>query len=76
VKSHIRYSMLSGLQTPADVAELAARMIAAGGRLEVLHRYLAAVAAVTPEDVARAAREHLIERRRFVVTLSTAGGPS
>jgi hypothetical protein len=74
--AHPLLDALQPPQAPADVAGADARMIAAGGRLEVLHRYLAAVAAVTPDDVARAAREHLIESRRFVVTLSTAGGPS
>ncbi len=70
VKSHIRYAMLTGLQTPSDVADLIARTIAVGGRLEVLDEYLAALAAVTPEDVARVAREYLTPSRRFVVTLS------
>jgi zinc protease len=74
VKTHIRYSMLASLRTPSDAVELAARMIAVGGSLDTLDRYLAAVSAVTAEDVARAAREHLTENRRFVVTLSTAGG--
>ncbi len=73
VKSNIRYSMLTGLQTPSDVADLVARMIAVGGRIEVLDAYLAALAAVTPEDVTRAAREYLTENRRFVITLSRGG---
>lgn len=71
VKSHIRYSTLMDLDTPSDVAELAARMIAVGGNIEAVERYLAAVAALTPADVARVAREYLTEQRRFVVTLAS-----
>lgn len=74
VKSHIRYAMLTGLQTPSDVADLIARSIAVGGSLESLDQYLAALAAVTPEDVARVAREYLTTQRRFVVTLAHGEG--
>ncbi len=74
VKSHIRYGMLTELQTPSDVADLIARTIAVGGSLESLDAYLAALAAVTPEDVARVAREYLTTQRRFVVTLSHGEG--
>ncbi|MCZ7680174.1 MAG: hypothetical protein M5U28_15960 [Sandaracinaceae bacterium] len=70
VKSHLRYAMLTELQTPSDVADLIARMVAVGGELEALDRYLAALAAVTPEDVARVARTYLTPARRFVVTLA------
>jgi zinc protease len=74
VKAHIRYSTWMELDTPSDAAELAARMIAAGGRVDSVERYLAAVAAVTPADVARVAREYLIDSRRFVVTLASDPG--
>ena len=70
VKSHVRYAMLSDLETPSDVANLAALIIGVGGSLEALDRYLEELAAVTAEDVARVAREYLTESRRFVVTLS------
>lgn len=73
VKSHIRYALLSELETPSAVADLIARTLAVGGRLEVLDQLLAAVAAVTPEDVARVARQYLTADRRFVVTLAQGG---
>ncbi len=77
VKSHIRYAMLTELQTPSAVADLIARTVAVGGSLESLDAYLAALAAVTPEDVTRVAREYLTPSRRFVVTLShDEGDPS
>jgi zinc protease len=74
VKSHVRYALLSSMQTPSDVADTAASFIAVGGDLGALDGYLEALAAVTPEDVARVAREYLNEDRRFVVTL--AHGPA
>lgn len=73
VKSHIRYSLLSELETPSAVADLVARIIAVGGRLEALDAYLEEVAAVTPEDVAKVARDYLRPERRFVVTLAQGG---
>jgi zinc protease len=76
VKSHLRYALLSELETPSAVADLVARTLAVGGSLEVLDQYLAALAAVTPEDVARVARQYLTENRRFVVTLAPATPPA
>lgn len=73
VKSHIRYALLSELETPSDVADLIARTIAVSGRLETLDQLLSALASVTPEDVARVARTYLTPERRFVVTLSSGG---
>jgi predicted Zn-dependent peptidase len=74
LKSHFRYSVLTDLYTRCDVAGLIARSIAVGGSLESLDAYLAQLAAVTPEDVARVTREYLTPQRRFVVTLSHAEG--
>lgn len=70
VKSHVRYALLSGLQTPSDYAQLAAEFISAGGTLDLLDPWLEQLAAVTAEDVARVAREYLTEDRRFVITLA------
>lgn len=70
VKSHVRYALLTDMQTPSDVADMAARYIAVGGSLDALDGYLAALAAVTPADVSRVAGELLTESRRFVVTLA------
>jgi zinc protease len=70
VKSHMRYSMLMGLETPDDVAELVATFLALGGDVDTINRYVQALAAVTPEDVARVARQYLVPERRFVVTLA------
>ena len=69
VQSNLRYARILGLETPDDVAGLIANILAIGGDLARLDEYLAALAAVTPADVASAARRYLIESRRFVVTL-------
>jgi len=74
VRSHIRYSMLMGLDTPSKMADRVAQMIAVGGDPEALDRYLDALAHVSAEDVQHAARDFLTERRRFVVTLSPGEG--
>ncbi|NOY92051.1 MAG: insulinase family protein [Deltaproteobacteria bacterium] len=74
VRSHIRYSMLMHLDTPSNMADRVAQMIAVGGDPGALDRYLAALSAVTPDDVRDAARSFLTERRRFIVTLAPGQG--
>ncbi len=69
VKSHVRYAMLTDVETPSDVADLVATFIGASGELGSLEAFLAGLAQVTAEDVARVARDYLTEGRRFVVTL-------
>ncbi|MFW5920594.1 MAG: M16 family metallopeptidase, partial [Polyangiales bacterium] len=73
VKSNLRYSLLTDLETPDDVASLVGEMIAVGGSLEALDAYIEALRAVTPEDVAEVAGDYLTEKRRFVVTLAPKG---
>jgi zinc protease len=70
VQSRLRYARILELETPDDVANLVAQTIAVGGDLARLDAYLEALAAVTPEDVARVAGRYLVEGRRFVVTLA------
>ncbi len=70
VKSHVRYALLSDLETPSDVANLAAQFISVGGDLASLDAYLEELAQVSAEDVARVAGAYLTEDRRFVVTLA------
>jgi zinc protease len=75
VQSNLRYARILGLETPDDVAEVIASTLAIGGDLARLDEYLAALAAVTPEEVARAAGRYLVETRRFVVMLRSATAP-
>jgi zinc protease len=70
VQSRLRYARILELETPDDVANLIAQTVAVGGDLARLDEYLAALVAVTPEDVARVAGRYLVEGRRFVVTLA------
>ncbi|MEM9073189.1 MAG: pitrilysin family protein [Myxococcota bacterium] len=78
VRSNLRYGLLGSLRTPDDVANLLGNFAAAGGSVASLDEYLAALAAVTPDDVAQAARQYLTPSRRFIVTLAPrteADGP-
>jgi len=70
VRSHVRYAMLAGLETPSQVADLVGRFVGAAGSVEAIDEYLEALAAVTAEDVARVARDYLTPDRRFLVTLA------
>ena len=79
VRSHLRYRLLTGLETPDDVADLLGGFIAAGGSVDALDEYLAALASVTPDEVAAAARRVLTPERRVLVTLAPrteADGPA
>jgi len=70
VKSHVKYAFLTDLETPSQVADVAAQFLAVGGDLSAMGDYLTALSAVTPEDVARVAQQYLNDDRRFVVTLA------
>lgn len=70
VKSHVGYASVLGVETPDDAAELLARYVAVGDDVTAYRRHMDALAAVTPEDVARVAERHLRPERRFVVTLA------
>jgi len=76
VKSHLRYALLTSLETPDQVADLIAQLIAVGGQVGALDEYLGALAAVTPEEVARVAGHYLTASRRFVVTLAPGADTS
>ncbi|MDQ3033781.1 MAG: insulinase family protein [Myxococcota bacterium] len=71
VQQHLQYAYAMGLETPSSVAGFLAEMLAVSGRIEAIDEYLAALASVTPEDVARVAREYLTPERRYVVTLQS-----
>lgn len=70
VQQNLRYSLAMGLETPSSVAGFVAGMLAVSGRVEAIDDYLRALEQVTPEDVARVARQYLVPERRFVVTLA------
>jgi zinc protease len=59
VRSNLRYSFLSNLSTPADVAQMTARYIALTGDLSCIDTMFTTIAAVTPDDVRKAAERWL-----------------
>lgn len=69
VRSHLRYGLTMGVETASDAVDTFAQFIAATGSTDALAAYLAALATVTREDVARVASRYLTVQRRFVVTL-------
>lgn len=76
VQQHLRYAQAMRLETPSSVAGFIADMMAVSGRLGAIDDYLAALMTVSPEDVARVARQYLTSERRYVVTLENGGGAS
>jgi len=74
VQSHLRYSFQMRLETPSDVAGQIGQFMAMTGDVATADGYLAALAAVTPEDVARVARQYLTEARRTTITLAPRAG--
>ena len=70
VKSHLRYGLWMGLETPDQVADLFASYTAVSGADTSVEQYLQALATVTPQEVAETAARYLATTRRFVVTLA------
>jgi zinc protease len=75
IRSRYRYSFLSDLSTPDEVASNLARFAAITGDVQVVDDLFAALDQVTPEDVVDAARYYLRDERSTVATLHTAGQP-
>lgn len=70
IKSNQRYSLILQLEDPEAVAEQLAWTISVTGELDAVDRYMAALDALTPADVAAFARERLVPAGRTVVTLT------
>jgi zinc protease len=73
VRSNLRYSFLSNLATPGDTSESVASYIALTGDVACIDTMFQTLAAVTPEDVRRAADTWLREERCTVATLHAEG---
>jgi zinc protease len=69
LQRRLRYGFLMGLQTPDAVASRVAQFVALSGDLTGLDRLYATYAAVTPEDVQKAAELYLLPNRRTVGVL-------
>lgn len=69
IKSNQRYGLLLRLEDPEEVAEHLAWTISVTGELDATDRYMAALDALTAEDVAALARERLVPAGRTIVTL-------
>lgn len=73
VKRHTLHATLIGLDTPMSLAERLAYWTAVTGDVHAFEGYGRALATLTPQDVADAAKE-LVPAHRNVVTLSPPGG--
>ncbi len=70
VRNHVKNALTLSLQTPQSVATALASWTAMTGDVHSLNAYVAALATVTADDVARVARTYLVPARRNVVTLT------
>jgi predicted Zn-dependent peptidase len=66
-KRQLEVSLVNGLGTAHALASRIARDTVTFGRVRLLTERLAAIQAVTPEDVRRVVRTYLVDRRRSVV---------
>ena len=74
IKEHLRYELLSHLETPDQVGEVLALMIAPTGELSAVDKQFDLLATVTPEDVVRFAKTYLVDGNRTIVTLVSKPG--
>ncbi len=73
VRSNWRYSFLSNMSTPDNVASAMARFIALTGDVAVVDEMFTTAEKLTPADVQRAARTYLTPARSTVAVLHTRG---
>ena len=73
VKSNVRYSVLTSLETPEDVASALVFLAGASGDPRALDKQLAHLEAVTANDVVAFTRTHLVPANRTVVHLTSKG---
>ncbi|MFL6193357.1 MAG: M16 family metallopeptidase [Thermoanaerobaculia bacterium] len=73
IKSHLRYGFSLGLDTPGDVAGVAAQAIAITGDVDAINQRFAQYQRVTPAEIQRVAREVFRPDNETIVTLSHKG---
>jgi zinc protease len=76
VRSHLTYDFVMRLETASDVADAFAQFVALTGRDATMDDYVAALAQVTADDVARVAAKYLTAARRTTVTLAPREKPA
>ncbi len=74
VKSHVRYGMLLGLNTPNSIALALARSMGPTGQVDSLSLLIESIDKLTPQDVSRFVKKHLRPKNQAVVILSSAQG--
>jgi zinc protease len=73
VKSRAKYGVLTGLETPEDVASTVAVTAGASGDPRAIEKLLAQLESVTAADVSAFARKYLVQENRTVVNLASKG---
>ena len=73
VRSNMRYGFLRSLSTAAETAGSLARIVALTGDVSSVNPFFATLAAVTPDDVRKAANTWLLPERSTVAILHTKG---
>jgi zinc protease len=69
-RAHVKNALLLSMQTPGSIAVNLAAFTARTGDVHALDRYVAALARVTPDDLARVAKAYFTPARRTTITLS------
>jgi zinc protease len=69
IKSNRRYGLLMGLDDADSVASTLAAWTSPTGETDSVDRFMGALAALTPEDLAAFAKERLVPAQRTIVTL-------
>jgi zinc protease len=72
VRKHLRYELALGLDSSDAIAATLADFVALQRTPETLNRLYDQYAALTPEDVQKAASKYLVEKDRTIVTLTAA----
>lgn len=73
VRKHLRYAMALSMDSSDAIAGIVASYVALRRTPETLNKLYDQFAALTPEDVQKAAAKYLIENGRTIVTLTPGG---
>jgi zinc protease len=76
IKSNRRYGLILGLDDPEKVAGTMAGYVSPTGDLDAIDKFMAALDALTPDDVATFAKTYITPKRRTIVTLKQATAPA
>ena len=74
IKSHLRYQLVMGLESPGDVAVLLGATIGTYGKVDAIDALFARIMKVTPKELSAFAKKHLVDSNRTTLEFTVEKG--